>query len=715
LIDDLAAERNSPPLPPEPVFTIDLVEAETGKRGRRYVAELEEHAIRNAQAAAEARRIALEQRGHLEAAARGRLEAEREISKLRREMRTVMAEQQRLTARRATLGPGPAPVAPAVPPKPGKQPGGGAARSELTRTREMVEQQQRLLGERREQLVGALRERDEARLEARRARDACERAKRSLARATEMLRHNALEETARIGATSPSTLDAVGEHEQMAAENRVARSELEARVLQLTEEVERLTSRAAELEDALNHETNRADFAASQSAALVAEAQVASEDATSARQDLADALARDAEPLARISELTEQFADVEATAAATLAERDAASARVGKLERQLAAIVDERESASARVQQLEGLLAAMAEERETARSRLAELERMLTAREADETLAARRVAELIDRLAELEATAATTRSERDAASTYSEELERQLAATVEQRETASTHSEELERQLAATVEEREAASTHTETLERQLAATLGERDAVRDHLAELERVATARDADETLGARQVAVLADRFVDLEATAATTVAERDEAQARVAELEELLASDDHDPDDEVLTYVDELQAKLAEAEHGAAAATTRVTELTRTAAKAQATLSGMEEARAADQRRASAELERLTGRIAELELMIVEAKRAPETISDQAMALDELGQLAAQEPAREQDRVAGISDLLPREQPHAPAERAVPVAPAAASAEGDVVVQSDLRRALLANLSELAEVPDRGTDS
>ena len=134
LIDDLAAERNSPPLPPEPVFTIDLVEAEAGgKRGRRYVAELEEHAVRNARAAAEARRIALEQRGHLEAAARGRLEAEREISKLRRELRTVMAEQQRLAARRATLGPDPAPLAPAVPPSSGKQPGGGAARSELTR------------------------------------------------------------------------------------------------------------------------------------------------------------------------------------------------------------------------------------------------------------------------------------------------------------------------------------------------------------------------------------------------------------------------------------------------------------------------------------------------------------------------------------------------------------------------------------------------------
>jgi hypothetical protein len=253
LIDDLAAERNSPPLPPEPVFTIDLVEAEGGKRGRRYVAELEEHAIRNARAAAEARRIAMEQRGHLEAAARGRLEAEREISKLRRELRTALVEQQRLTARRATLGS--APVAPAVPPTSKKKPGGGEPTSELTRTREMVEQQERLLGERREQLVGALRERDEARLEARRARDASERAKRSLARATEMLRHTALEETARIGATSPSTHAPAGEHEQMAAENcaRSGRAPGAA-----ADRGSRTTERAApRARRALNHETTR--------------------------------------------------------------------------------------------------------------------------------------------------------------------------------------------------------------------------------------------------------------------------------------------------------------------------------------------------------------------------------------------------------------------------------------------------------------------------
>jgi chromosome segregation ATPase len=582
LIDDLAAERNSPPLPPEPVFTIDLVEAEAGKRGRRYVAELEARAIRNARAAAEARDIALEQRGHLDKAARGRLEAEREISKLRRELRTALAEQQRLAVRRATAPPGPAP---AVPPTSGKQPGVGVARSELDRTREMVEQQQRLLGERREQLVGALRERDEARLEARRASDVCERAKRSLAQATEMLKHNALDETARIGTTTPSTHDAAREHKEMAAENRVARSELEARVLQRTEEVERLASRAAELEAALDHATNRAEFAASQSAALVAEAEVAGEDAMSARQELADAVARETESLAAISELTEQLADVAATAAATRAERDAASARVDTMERQLAAIVDERDSASARVQRLEELLSASVEERDTARSRS----------------------------------------------------------------------------------------------------------------AELERAATARDADETLAARQAAELTDRLTELEASGAATEAERDGALARVAELEELLASGDHDPDDEVLTYVDELEARLAEAEHEASAAITLIAELTRTAADAQATLSGLEAARAADQQRDSAELERLYGRVAELEQMIVEVQRAPPTISNQTMALEELGQLAAPEPAREQ--------------PGGLAERTVPVALASAREEGDVVGQSDLRRALLANLSELAEGPDR----
>ena len=189
-VDELAAERNTPPLPPEPVFTIDLVEveAESGKRGRKYVADLEERAHRNALAAAEARALALEQRRHLEDAADGRRAAERQIAALNRELKTAVAEQQRLELRNRTRAAEPVPPAPVLPDP-------AAATSEVATLREAVEQQQRLLGEGRERLASALRERDAARLDARQASEARDRAKRSLNRATDLLHEHALTES----------------------------------------------------------------------------------------------------------------------------------------------------------------------------------------------------------------------------------------------------------------------------------------------------------------------------------------------------------------------------------------------------------------------------------------------------------------------------------------------------------------------------------------
>jgi chromosome segregation ATPase len=245
LIDDLVAERNSPPLPPEPVFTVDLVEAEGGRRGRRYVAELEELAGRNARAAAEARRIALEQRRHLEVAARGRLEAEREISKLQRELRGALAEQARLTARQelrsgTPLGPSPSPS------ESSDRAGRAPARSELTRLRETIEQQQELLGQHREQLASALKARDEARLETRRATDACGRAEQSLARSSEMLRRSAIDETARLTGTETPTTGVPA----AAAPDRDPAAATDARIRALSDELDRLTRATVDLERA---------------------------------------------------------------------------------------------------------------------------------------------------------------------------------------------------------------------------------------------------------------------------------------------------------------------------------------------------------------------------------------------------------------------------------------------------------------------------------
>ena len=531
-IDDLAAERNTPPLPPQPVFTIDLVEAEAGHRGRRRVAELEEQASHNARAAAEARRIALEQRQHLEEAARGRLAAEREISKLKREVHEATAEQQRLAARLSTaLSAEPAGPAPADPPR------GGAARSELTRTREIVEQQARLLDDRREQLAGALRDRDAARLEARLAVEGGERAKRNLAEATDILQRKAREETARIATGDVDSPDA--------DENRTARVELEHRVIRLTEELEQLTTYAADLERAAEQQATAAELAEQHAVALqntvaitTGERDTAQEQAAESRARLAagteareTAAARihelealllaskgqreraEASTGDRIDELTRRIADLDTSASTAHAGRDAAEARTGEIETLLSASTEALESATARIDALEALLADSTAKRDDVSTQVQELEAQLRgateARDAEQARTESLTAELNGRLAEAEASVVVTTADRDAAQAHIADLESRLRVVETEEEGSAEHLVELESRLAQAESDRAAADARVEELIR------AEADA---HEA-LTR-ADATRALEHQGAQE--------------------QQDRLTARVAELEEMLLS-------------------------------------------------------------------------------------------------------------------------------------------------------------------------------
>lgn len=386
LVDDLAAERNSPPLPPEPVFTIDLVEAEAGKRGRRYVAELEELARRNALAATEARGIALEQRRHLEETAKGRLAAEREISRLRRDLSVAVAEQARLAALKTE-------PRPAIP----------ADGNALHRMREAVEEQQRLIGEHRDRLVGALRERDEARLEARRAAEARDRAERSLAATSEMLQRRAAEDAAASEPSEARADDAttqvltarVAELEAEVAHGALAREELSLALADLDAaraETARLEDRAVELEQLVA-------IARDETAAARAEAATARDELTRVRADSDAAGAANAE-------LRERTSMLEATADAAAQDRDTAWARVEELERLLTAASEDGSAARDRAVEVEEQLA-RAEERAAAWTNAAS-EARDALRESEEARAEERqraqvqLDRLAGRLAELE-------------------------------------------------------------------------------------------------------------------------------------------------------------------------------------------------------------------------------------------------------------------------------------------------------------------------
>jgi uncharacterized phage infection (PIP) family protein YhgE len=504
-VDELAAQRNTPPLPPEPVFTIDLVEVETesGKRGRKYVADLEELAQRNARAAEEARALALEQRRHLEEATDGRRAAERKIAALNRELQAAVAEQQRLELRNRTRAT--APVGPSV------VPDAATGSSEVANLREAVEQQQRLLGEGRERLASALRERDAARLDARQAMEARDRAKRSLHRATDLLHEHACGEI-----DGDSTPTDIAVDPQTTADLRAARLGAEARLLRVTDELDRMTAHAEDLEVRVAAETVRADDAEARVDELAVSARSADGESASARDQLTAALARER--------------DLERT-------HDRLTARVGELEAGAARRTDELETARQLVADLRAQVDRLTSNAGTATAALAEADQIAAERaRALETVATEH-AHAVDDLAE------------------------QLAETVEERDGLRSFADAATARVAALEADVAAAADELDNVRRQLVdlATAAE-DRLRKAIAERDD-ARGQVLDLTAAGEVRATELDRV-------AMRIATRDAELLRLTDEQAALDTALHQARDEVAAGAREI-ARLTEQGAGLAA--------------------------------------------------------------------------------------------------------------------------------------------------
>ena len=189
-LDEMVASRTAAKLPAAPVFRRELVEIVAG-RGRKALPELEAAVRANADAAEEARRVAMTQRAALEEIAAQRLEVEKQLGALQREMLKERSEHDRLVTqarfraiheerqRAGTSMDGETPVS--------DRPARTIPIPEL-RTLQSEQSDREQLGEsHRQRLLEALRERDSARLELQRVSDARSHAERRLERVTEVL------------------------------------------------------------------------------------------------------------------------------------------------------------------------------------------------------------------------------------------------------------------------------------------------------------------------------------------------------------------------------------------------------------------------------------------------------------------------------------------------------------------------------------------------
>jgi chromosome segregation ATPase len=730
-VDELAAERNTPPLPPEPVFTIDLVEveAETGKRGRKYVADLEERAHRNALAAAEARALALEQRRHLEDAAEGRRKAERQIAALNRELKTAIAEQQRLELRNRTRAAEPAAPAPVVPDP-------AAATSEVATLREAVEQQQRLLGEGRERLASALRERDSARLDARQATEARDRAKRSLDRATELLHEHALTESDRESRPGDGAADP-----QTTADLRAARLGVEARLLRLTDELDRLTVHAEQLEVRVAAETVRADDAEARLDELTATALTADGESASAREQLAAAAAREAEHAEARALLTTRVGELEAQLGVAIADRDERAREVQELEQQRATLESERDDARVAFEHFERTATGRADELETAAQLAADLRAQIERLTAQAGTAAAALAEA-DQLAADRASALETLTAQHA--TTVDELTQRLATSESERDelriamdAAADRAAALESEVTAVTTERDAARAQVVELataaEDHLRKARAERDEARAQVIDLTAAAHGSEADLVAKVNDLETSLDRAQDevagLQAflqLARDETAARDDELARLREeqtaldaalrasrdevvqltehnaaLEESFRSattETGDRDEQLATLTQQtidLEAELRRARADASAREEELVALGRRVDDAETARRTVEEQAAAQHQAAQAQVDRLGDRILELEQMVRSHESPP--------------------PLIELEDLAAVS--VPDPEPPAPAPAAGQPVGAPPSSDllralrselSDVnTVDAESRRHLLADLSDLAD--------
>ena len=505
-LDELVAERNAGSIPPPPVFTLEITDptAPSTERGKKRLAELEEHARHNARVAEEARAAALEQRRHLEASAQRRLEVERDLAALQREINRIEEEQERLIAQarfraeheiRAELeAAGPAArigTAGAPAPSPNA--------AELERLQAQLAAQEELSSDHRDRLRAAVHERDAAILEGRRAVSAREHLERRMEEFTEALRR----------ATD---------------ENRAAEADADTRLGEARAEIEQLRAaledhardaeRIASLEEELGHERGRAEGAERRAGVLTADLDGAwAEHGTvtdalhAARCELDEAQLEIAEQRTRVAELKAEGEAAAERYQQAVAHTADVETHVAELESRIAALDQGARDGMTQTELVERTLAATREELVAAQAQL------VAAGEQSEQLGQARD-ELASRSEELERALDGTREELVSAQAQlvasgeqSEHLAASLAAAEEERDFARARVAELDGAVARVNEEGEAASSRTVDLEAKLFEVRERAAASEKELRRLRRAAAKaeRNAESDADAKAAAV------------------------------------------------------------------------------------------------------------------------------------------------------------------------------------------------------------------
>lgn len=615
-VDQMAASRTFQKLPAPPVFRRDVVPVPVGGRGKKVVADLEAVARANAEAAEEARRVALAQRSALEEIAAGRVEAERLLAHMKHEILEERAEHERLVAQarfraiqeeRRRLGVdvlgGDAPSAPPAGDRRGHPPvAANPSKPSPTSTREFRTLQTQLAereqaGEsHRQRLLEALRERDAARLELQRVSDARMHAERRLERVTEVL-HRATS----AGGPRPAGGDGVEEQHVRALRDELAvaiarAKSAEARTNELRDEIESVKNQRTSTSETL--EATRGDLDA----------------------------ARD-----ELSVLHARLIGLEAAQSASGSageEMDAVNAHAREIERE---VVEARGRAVAAEQRVAELAAALqsttghAEESETTIATLkVELAEARTESERSEA----KVAELLERTERIEADLAL------ATAAHNEAQARLRATEGELDDVGGARSEldEYVAELRSTVERHEA---RVAELELQLDAAISDHGA---HAIDLEATHAATAAELTSAsaraehlASEIASRDERIEQLDATLAATTAELGELVGRTGELDGDLANRD--------ARIADLQAQLQTSLDARAATEADLAELTTEAAVSIETRESLKSQLAA----LAGELDARDGRLEELDAALTAAVAES---SAAAAQLDELSGVAEQ---------------------------------------------------------------------
>ena len=505
----MVASRTAKKLPAPPVFKREVVAVPEGGRGRKGASDLEAAVRANAEAAEEARRVAMAQRRALEEIAAQRQETEKQLVSLRHEMAEERSEHDRLVTQarfRATQEErrrhenAPAtddgvPASPVVAP---------SVTSPAMRTLHGQIAEREQLGEsHRQRLLEALRERDSARLELQRVSDARTHAERRLERVTEVL-HRATS----AGGPRPAGDDGVESQQVRALRDELAvaiarAKSAESRTNELRDEIHAVKDQRVSTNESLEATRDDLDLAREELSALHArlievEAEQRNAGSVSERVEIAEARAREIErevmdARSRAVDAEQRVADLTASLSSTSERAELSLVVTTDLQRELAEARRRAEVAEAEVVELaerqghvEGELAA----------RTAELEAKLDAA----------VIEHGHHAVDLEATHAATAAELTSASAQAEHLATEITA-------AQARVHQLEAALAATTTELgDLRSAHDGAV-----ATTNDRDAELAHLAgELD----ARDL--------------RLEDLEAALIAAV---DESSAAVARCQSL----------------------------------------------------------------------------------------------------------------------------------------------------------------------------------